>query len=111
MTQTHVPQADLVAAVSEWLDCEDDLELIEAEAEAAEEDMEACTWCQDANIKPVDSIEEEEKEDCQEQLPAVTGEDVELTCALLASELEVFSGMAHRFPMTLHKLEGAMRQF
>ncbi len=36
-----VAAPEVSAAVAEWLDCEEDAELLEAEAQAAEEEMEA----------------------------------------------------------------------
>ncbi len=51
-------KAGLSAALLEWLDCEDDQEVIEAEAEQAEEDMEACLQWQAANKMAVDNEQE-----------------------------------------------------
>jgi hypothetical protein len=72
-TQVQAAKAEVVAAVSVWLNCEDDPELLDAEAEAAEEEMENLALCQGADVMSINKMEEEEvEEDCQAPPPAIT---------------------------------------
>ncbi len=80
----HASKTDLVAALSEWLDCQDNWEVIKTEAAQAEEDMEACVQWQTANNMTLSwtvnkiMMQEEAGQGApdSEELPADTRKDV-----------------------------------
>ncbi len=90
--------------MSKWLDCEDDAELIEAEAECAEEEM-ATNWS--AQISSWWTASEDDKVNLDNP-PPVTAEDVEAAAASLTQTLELFSAVHLLFQETMSKLEGAV---
>jgi hypothetical protein len=84
---------DLAAAVSEWLDCEDDPEMVEAEAEAVEQEMDARNQ-RAGEHSMLDHEDEEEPAVDLDDPPPVTEEDVNAACESLVKTLELFSNLA-----------------